>query len=231
MTQLSGGELCLIYTASDILQTTVNVLELGVNVMGIESAKTGKLLYHLTELDNLDSIIKYGLLPRKVILEHSIKFNDVADENIIDKRMELGLGGYTPFHFHPYSAFDVAVKNTHNAQKMIYICIDRELARQNGFRVLPRHPLSGDKFKLYDYDEGFDLIDWDTLTKVGRNDTYAKEVKMAECLTDLIVPPKCFKCIYVPSEDVKQIVEKRFEKHNIDFPPPYINVMKQWFVY
>ena len=40
--------------------------------MGIESAKAGKLLYHLTELDNLDSIIKYGLLPRKVILENSI---------------------------------------------------------------------------------------------------------------------------------------------------------------
>lgn len=197
--------------------------------MGIESAKAGKLLYHLTELDNLDSIIKYGLLPRKVILENSIGFSDVADEKIIDKRTGLGLDGYTPFHFHPYAAFDVAVKNTYNAQKMIYICIERELARVNRFKILPIHPLSGNEFKLYDYDEGFNLIDWETLMEVGRNDNYAKEVKMAECLTDLIVPPQCFKCIYVPSEEVRQIVEEKLEKYDIDFPPPYVNVMKQWF--
>lgn len=52
---------------------------------------------------------------------------------------------------------------------------------------------------------------------------------MAECLTDLIVPPQCFKCIYVPSEEVRQIVEEKLEKYDIDFPPPYVNVMKQWF--
>ena len=72
-------------------------------------------------------------------------------------------------------------------------------------------------------------IDWETLMEVGRNDNYAKEVKMAECLTDLIVPPQCFKCIYVPSEEVRQIVEEKLEKYDIDFPPPYVNVMKQWF--
>lgn len=79
------------------------------------------MLYHLTELDNLDFILEYGLLSRKIILENGIRFNDVADENIIDKRTELGLDGYTPFHFHPYSAFDVAVKSMHDVRQMIYI--------------------------------------------------------------------------------------------------------------
>lgn len=36
--------------------------------MGIETAKTGKLLYHLTKLSNLESIIQQGMLPRKYIL-------------------------------------------------------------------------------------------------------------------------------------------------------------------
>ena len=35
--------------------------------------------------------------------------------------------------------------------------------------------------------------------------------------------------IYVPSEEVRQIVEEKLEKYDIDFPPPYVNVMKQWF--
>lgn len=197
--------------------------------MGIATAKTQKLLYHLTEIDNLDSILKYGLLPRKLILEQSIKFTDVADPNIIDKRTELGLDGFTPFHFHPYSAFDVAVKHAHNPKEMMYICITRELARYNNFYILPQHPLSSDDFELFGYDEGFDKIDWDTLMEKNRTDTYAKEVKMAECLTDLIIPPKCFQCIYVPSIEARQIVTDILEKHGIDCPPPFVNVQPMWF--
>ncbi len=197
--------------------------------MGIETAKDGKLLYHLTKLENLDSILRNGLLPRKVIIENSIVFQDVADGEIISKRAELGLDGYTPFHFHPYSAFDAAVKHTYDPQKMIYICINRELARDNNFKVLPKHPLSESECVLYDYDEGILMIDWDTLMEVGRQDNYAREVKMAECLTDLIVPARCLKCIFVPSQEVKELVEDIMNKQGIDFSLPYVNVQSKWF--
>ena len=43
----------------------------GEGFMGIETAKTGKLLYHLTKLSNLESIIQQGMLPRKYILENT----------------------------------------------------------------------------------------------------------------------------------------------------------------
>lgn len=73
--------------------------------MGIDNAKNGKLLYHLTELKNLESIVRLGLVPRKVLLENEVKFEDVANPEIIIKRQELGLSEYIPFHFHPYTAF------------------------------------------------------------------------------------------------------------------------------
>lgn len=41
--------------------------------MGIETAKTGKLLYHLTKLENLESIIENGLLPRKEVINQIVK--------------------------------------------------------------------------------------------------------------------------------------------------------------
>lgn len=81
--------------------------------MGLKNAKEGKLLYHLTELKNLESIIDSGLVPRKILRENTVTFGDVADPEIIRKREVLGLDEYIPFHFHPYSAFDVAVKKTH----------------------------------------------------------------------------------------------------------------------
>ena len=168
--------------------------------MGLKDAKEGKLLYHLTELKNLESIIDFGLVPRKILRENTVTFGDVADPEIIRKREVLGLDGYIPFHFHPYSAFDVAVKKTHVGEEMIYICITRSLARRNNFRILPKHPLALEECQLYNYDEGFEMIDWDILTRVGQNDEDARQIKMAECLSPLVIPVDAFQCIYVSSK-------------------------------
>lgn len=54
--------------------------------MGLKDAKEGKLLYHLTELKNLESIIDFGLVPRKILRENTVTFGDVADPEIIHKR-------------------------------------------------------------------------------------------------------------------------------------------------
>ena len=91
--------------------------------MGLENVKSGKLLYHLTELKNLESIIRFGLIPRKVLLENTVTFEDIANPEIIVKRERLGLDEYIPFHFHPYTAFDLAVKKQHANDEMMYICI------------------------------------------------------------------------------------------------------------
>ena len=40
--------------------------------MGLKDAKEGKLLYHLTELKNLESIIDFGLVPRKILRENTV---------------------------------------------------------------------------------------------------------------------------------------------------------------
>lgn len=197
--------------------------------MGLEDAKNKKMLYHLTRIDNIESIMENGLLPRKTVVERSMSFKDVADAEIIDKRTRLGLDAYIPFHFHPYSAFDVAVKHNHDASQMLYICIDRTFARKNGFKVLPMHPLSINEYTLYDYDKGFEMIDWDTLMETGRVDTYAREVKMAECLTDKTIDPNDFSCIYVPSYEMQQNVEDCMRRYNIVFPPPYVNTCPVFF--
>lgn len=193
--------------------------------MAISNVKQGKLIYHLTKLSNLDSILEYGLLPRKTIIEEKVAFSDVANHEIISKRTELGLDIYTPFHFHPHSSFDIAVKNTYVNEVFIYICISRSDAEYNEFKILPRHPLNMEECKLMDYKEGFESIDWDTMQSKGREDDYAKKVKMAECLTELIVPANIFKCIYVKDEETKKIVEKKLKDHGITEKPPYVDSM------
>ena len=197
--------------------------------MGLENTRNKKLLYHLTALDNMNSIIKYGLLSRADVKRLGFRFNDVADPNIISGREMLGLDTYVPFHFHPYSAFDFAVKLSRPNNKFVYITVMRELAERKGFKVLIRHPLSQNECTLYNYAEGVSLIEWDTLERTGTSDAYSKNVKMAECLSDHPVPASSIHCVYVPDDWTKGFVEQLFCDNGFSGHPPYVNVMEVFF--
>ena len=197
--------------------------------MGLEGVREKKLLYHLTKVGNMEAIINHGLLPRRYLIQQDMFFGDVADARIITKREELDLDKYTPFHFHPYSAFDVVVKNTYASEKFVYICIKRALAEFKNFKVLVKHPLSQQECILYDYTEGISNIDWDTMEKAGTTDEYSRNVKMAECLTDKCIPAELFQCVYVPDEETKQYIEELFRNKGIVEQPPYVAVQPKWF--
>lgn len=196
--------------------------------MGIEDAKNGKLLYHLTKLSNMESIVSKGLLPRRYLINTCTKFSDIADEEIIHKRKFKELDKYVPFHFHPYSSFDVAVKNKYPNEEFAYICIKRDLAIYGHFKILLNHPLSKDGFTLYDYDEGIEKIDWDAM-KPGKSDSYSRNVKMSECITDKGIPATLFQCVYVSNSESKRIVEDIFARNGITEQPPFVNIQKIWF--
>nr|WP_314767538.1 DarT ssDNA thymidine ADP-ribosyltransferase family protein [uncultured Lachnoanaerobaculum sp.] len=200
--------------------------------MGIQNVRNGKLLYHLTSVNNLDSIFEKGLLPRKYVKNKNINFSDIANPDIIDKREQLYLDKYIPFHFHPYTAFDYAVKYNGNPEDMVYICVDRKFAKNMKFLVLPKHPLSekSNEFELFTFDKGMEEIDWETMEEKGREDTYAKEVKMAECLSESSIPATSFNCIYVANDKIKEYVTIKLKKYGIVSEPPYINIMPKWFL-
>lgn len=167
--------------------------------MGLEGVREKKLLYHLTKVSNMETIIRYGMLPRRYLLEHGMLFEDVA------------------------------VKSKYAAEKFVYICIKRALAEFNDFKVLIKHPLSQQDCVLYDYAAGINNIDWDIMESVGTTDEYARNVKMAECLTEKCIPADLFQCVYVPDMETKQYVEKLFQDKGITEQPPYVNLQPKWF--
>ncbi|HEG2582084.1 TPA: DUF4433 domain-containing protein [Campylobacter lari] len=61
--------------------------------------KDGKLLYHLTPLENLESMIRNGLKPRSNLDKE--KFIDTANSDIINKRSKMKLTDYVPFLLYP----------------------------------------------------------------------------------------------------------------------------------
>lgn len=215
--------------------------------MGIKNAKDGKLLYHLTDITNLPSIIKHGLQSRTNLIKNfPTNFSDIANPDIISKRNKFHLNDYIPFHFHPYSSFDAAVKNSHPNSTFIYLCITRDFAKRNNFPILPMHPLSLEDFQLLPYEEGFQSIDWEIMTMTNseiQNQTNiyvskyhhipinylpenVKHIKMAECLSNRTITIEEIHSIYVENVSIVNIVDNMLSNIN---NKPYINPMPQWF--
>ena len=63
--------------------------------------KKQSLIYHLTSLENVPSILDQGLLPRSELT----RFTDVADGDILSSREGLNLQNYVPFHFFARNPF------------------------------------------------------------------------------------------------------------------------------
>ena len=197
-----------------------------------EPIRDKKLLYHLTHIDNLQSIIQNGLLSRNMLNWQQTDFFDVANSDIIRKRGPI-LGDYIPFHFHQRSYFDYAVNAVYGWENLIYLCITREYARQNNFKIIPTHPLGRiiQKQSMMDYDEGFDAIDWEKMEceyskmmECEESDRREiQQVRMAECLTDKDIPFKNLFCIFYLTFDQKCKIVSVLQSMRIPYPWPYIN--------
>ncbi|WP_085169119.1 DarT ssDNA thymidine ADP-ribosyltransferase family protein [Brachyspira hyodysenteriae] len=173
------------------------------------SAKTGKLIYHLTAINNFESIISKGLRPR-----NKIKPNiDVADNEILNERNKYNLLDYVPFHFFTKTPFDGAVKKEHVTTDFIYICIRRETAKEKGFCIIPHHPLSSEPENtnlIYEYEKGFDKIKWDIIDGNNRdyNNQDIKNACMAECLYKGIISCRMFSSISVKDVESFKKIDK-----------------------
>ena len=195
------------------------------------SISGGKLLYHLTKLDNMENIFKYGLLSRNELITIGLSFEDVADPQIISFRKENGINDYVPFHFYPGNPFDGRVKKDNPECKFVYICIHRNVAKQNGFKIIPCHPIHMENFKMFEYDEGMKKIEWEIIDNYENRPYTDREVRnicMAECLTDKKIDFNMIQSIAVKDKNDKDTIEELKKKYDIK-EKFFIDVKPNWF--
>ncbi|MFJ2529891.1 DarT ssDNA thymidine ADP-ribosyltransferase family protein [Pseudomonas helmanticensis] len=164
----------------------------------VRNIREQKLLYHLTSVENLDGIFKEGLKPRASLSG----FTDVADAEILKKRQLQQLDNYVPFHWFAGNPFEGAVQRREPKAQFVLISVYRSTAKQNGWKIVPRHPLAGDSIQLLDYEQGFEAIEWDVMSSREYQDPHCKSICMAECLAPGIVKTTEFFKIFTPNEEV-----------------------------
>ncbi len=197
--------------------------------MKLENAKNEEFLYHLTKLSNMESILAHGLLPRRMLKEKNLAFDDVANSQRGNQREELNLDSYIPFHFHSHTAFDFTVKNVFSEEQLVYICIGRAFAEKEDFKILTKHPESREDCVLYDYKEGIEKIDWEIMKAPGMLGDYGRNSIMAECVTDQPVLAESFQCILVQDAKTKEDLEEIYQKQGISNQLPRVEVQPDWF--
>lgn len=192
------------------------------------SIREGKLIYHLTDIKNVQSIIENDLLPRKTMFEKGFCFQDVADQEILHFREEYDLNKYVPFHFFGRNPFDGKVQLCHPKSEFVYFCIRRNYARTKGFQIIPKHPLNMNPFIMYNYDDGMEKVEWDKMEVRDYSDYECKEICMAECVYDGSIAIHEFSNIYVKTEADKIYVERLLKKYGIN--NLYVNVNPNLFI-
>ena len=167
----------------------------------------GKLLYHITHVYNILSILKNGLLSREELSKRGLcNFKDIADQEIIAKRenYKSRLSRYVPFHFFAKNPFDCAVCNKYGSKNLVIITIRRDMHKNKRMFIIPSHPLDTHTPEIYDYDDGFNQINWNILDMQENRDYNKPEIKkacMAECLIEKSVKPTDFFKLYVENEE------------------------------
>ncbi|WP_321157685.1 DarT ssDNA thymidine ADP-ribosyltransferase family protein, partial [Providencia stuartii] len=158
------------------------------------------------------NILIEGLKPRVDIN----KFHDIADKEIIEGRKKHQLDSYVPFHWFSRNPFDGRVQKNFPDEKFVLITIKRALAQKENWKIILRHPLAEANIKIYDYNEGFALINWDIMNLRDYHDPDSKSICMAECLSPTVVEVSKFFKIYVPTPEVSKIVNRELKTLNLN---------------
>lgn len=194
------------------------------------SAREKKLVYHLTALENLASILSTGLRSRRDLSSATEQFTDIADADILTGRASHELDLYVPFHFITRNPFDYAVVRNQLGSQFALIAVSRSVAQANDWKIIPRHPLTNaGKPELLSWDAGLAAITWSEMDKEPRNyeaDHDCKMVCMAEALSPMTVPATLFQSIFVPNAESEALVRQMVANAGCSL---YVNVNARMF--
>lgn len=163
--------------------------------------------YHFTHIDNLDSILKHGLLATSEKARKGISHENIANTDIQNTRSQIAINsefrlvpknGFTkylfdyhefvPFYFSQRSPMllSLSMQKNIDQERVIYFVIDCNKMlkdKPNSFFTNQSVNRISDLPNLYNHEANLDCLDWDAIRDPRyRLDDQTKHYKMAEFL-------------------------------------------------
>lgn len=201
--------------------------------MNIPKEHRGRFFYHFTHIDNIESIVKNGLLATNVKKAMSIEHHNVANENIQNRRSEMeikvGPGGvvhdYVPFYFASTNKMLLGLLNHKNVDQpfvvFIVVSIDKLLNDNTIFTNASANTVVPPEF--YSDPQDLDKLNWDLIdsTKWSEDSDEELHARMAEALIYQRVPLDWIEGYIVFNNVCRQKIEECYEKVGIQQPNIY----------
>jgi O-acetyl-ADP-ribose deacetylase (regulator of RNase III) len=190
-------------------------------------------LYYITHIENIPSILKYGILSHERIESEGISFIPIYDKKIISRRKEIttpngkSLWSFANLYFQPRNAmlYRVWCEKSANSIAVLEIVPD-PLYRKDVFVTdgnAARHetkileaPITRTRDKQREFLKFIDhisKIEWWT------KEEDSKRQSMAECLVPNKIDPTLITSIYVANPDIAENVRKKISPLRIPVSP------------
>lgn len=189
-----------------------------------------RYIFHFTDIHNLDSIVKNGLLCPNIKKERGIIHKNIANMNIQERRAKMdvtaGPGGkvhdYVPFYFSSINPMLLTLLNQKNVDQpfIIYFCVKIQRLLQDDAVFTDASANTNEAPNFYSDPKELDKLDWELIDKRtwGKGTDEEKHKKMAEAFIHHTVELKDIDCIVVWNKSVKEEVEKVFRDNNLEPP-------------
>ncbi|MFK5937683.1 MAG: DUF4433 domain-containing protein [Sulfurimonas sp.] len=166
-------------------------------------------LDHMTHINNLETIFKYGLQAHS----NSYKKRDISNKEVNNRRESREniygrkIHEYVPFYFNPRNA--MMYKNRY--EDVVILAFDKKLLAQDGILFTDRNA-STNSVHFYNKPDDLDKINWNLVKSDRWNDkaSIVKQIMMAEVLVYKQVPISFLKGIYVKNETTKAMLMKKY---------------------
>ncbi|OAV72262.1 UTP:GlnB (protein PII) uridylyltransferase [Bacteroidales bacterium Barb4] len=210
--------------------------------MPIPNNHKGKYFFHFTHLENLDSIIKHGLLSTNKKNQSGITHIDIATKGIQERRstMDVSCGpkgkvhDYVPFYFTSINPMLLSVVNSKNKDQQFFIFLAVSIDHiDNADTVFTDASANTDPPpNFYDSPNDLDKLDWNIIDKRAWKYSYEeRHKKMAEVLIHEKVPIEKIEYIIVWNDSIKKAVLTVFKQNNTKPPEISIATFKNKFYF
>ena len=186
--------------------------------------------YYITHIDNLESILKNGLLSHKRVIEQGINYTSIANNEVMQKRKDKGLEDYVNLYINPRNAMMYVVKNKVPKDSLVVIAINGNVIRQHNDIKVSIGNAASDYSLILDKDELIYLDiykffyeirrikDWTSETQIDISEFFKdkrphkflslKVFLQSEVLIKGKIEKELFTTIYVPNENIKEKVKR-----------------------
>lgn len=198
--------------------------------MAISDKHKDRYIFHFTDMSNLDSIIKNGLLSTNTKNKMGIAHKNIANMTIQERRanmdVPIGPGGkvhdYVPFYFSSINPMLLTLLNHKNVdqQLIIYLCVKIKRLEKNDAIYTDASANTNEAPTFYDDTSCLDYLDWNLIEsrKWSVDTEEDKHKKMAEALIYNRIGINEIDAIVVYNDDAKREVKEIFANNKITPP-------------